>query len=74
MLADYPSGDLLLGGRAIADFVNTLMDEHSQVTPGQVYEWSEQAEQGYFPTRRIGARIVASKSTIRRFLFPIEQV
>jgi len=67
MLEDYPCGDLLLGGRAITSFVNTLMDEHSQVTPGQVYEWSEQ---GYFPTRRIGARIVASKSAIRRFLFP----
>jgi hypothetical protein len=63
---DRHTGDLLIGGNRIADFVNTLVDPGSRVTPQVVYAW---AERQHLPTGRIGSRLTASKSEIRQFLF-----
>jgi hypothetical protein len=59
--------DLLIGGGAICDFINSLVDPGSAVTPAQVYAW---IERDHLPVKRIGSRLVASKSSIRRRLFP----
>jgi hypothetical protein len=64
-----PDGDrdLLLGCKAITDFINTQLDLGQQISKQVVFVW---CEKGYIPTRRIGARIVASKTAIRRALTP----
>ena len=63
----YPEADLLIGGAAIAAFIQTLVDPACVVTPKMVFHWIEQE---HLPVRRIGSRIIASKSVIRRRLFP----
>jgi hypothetical protein len=60
-------GDLLIGGEAIAGYINTLVDPASRVTASIVYGW---VERGHLPVKRIGNRIVASKAAIRRALIP----
>jgi hypothetical protein len=59
--------DLLLGVEAITAFLNSLFDPETQVTKQVVYVW---CAENYIPTRRIGQRIVGSKTAIRRALFP----
>jgi len=61
--------DLLLGVEAITGFLNSLLDPETQVTKQVVYVW---CAEGYIPTRRIGQRIVGSKTAIRRHLFPAQ--
>jgi hypothetical protein len=63
----YPEADLLIGGAAIAAFIQTLVDPACEVTPKMVFHWIEQE---HLPVKRIGSRIIASKSVIRRRLFP----
>jgi len=58
--------NLLIGGPAICNFINSLVDTRCQVTPAVVYVW---AAQNYLPVSRIGSRIVASKTAIRAHLF-----
>jgi hypothetical protein len=58
--------DLLIGGPAICNFINSLVDTRCQVTPAVVYVW---AAQNYLPVGRIGSRIVASKTAILAHLF-----
>jgi hypothetical protein len=65
--ARHPDADLLIGGAAIAAFIRTLVDPTCAVTPKMVFHW---IEQDHLPVKRIGSRIIASKSTIRRHLFP----
>jgi hypothetical protein len=60
-------GDLLIGATALCDFINTLVDSDCRVTPAVVYAW---IERGHIPTKRIGSRIIGSKSAIRKALFP----
>jgi hypothetical protein len=60
-------GDLLIGAETIASFVNTLVDPESRVTPAIIYGW---VERGHLPVKRIGARLIGSKTTIRRALVP----
>jgi hypothetical protein len=57
--------DLLIGGQAICDFVNTLVDTDRPITPKMIYFW---VEQNHLPVRRIGARIIGSKTKIRAHL------
>jgi hypothetical protein len=57
--------DLLLGATAISDFVNSLVDTDRPITPKMIYAWIERK---HLPVRRIGARIVASKTKIRAHL------
>jgi len=59
------SADLLIGAEQILKFVNSLLDEESQIRLHHVYFW---IEQGYVPTKRIGVKIIASKRAIRRVL------
>jgi hypothetical protein len=61
----YFDRDLLIGGRAICDFINTLVDTAHPITPKMIYFW---VEQNHIPARRIGARIVGSKTKIRAHL------
>ena len=63
----YPNADLLIGGAAIAAFIQTLVDPSCEVTSKMVFHW---IEQDHLPVKRIGSRIIASKSVIRRRLFP----
>jgi hypothetical protein len=57
--------DLLIGGKAICAFVNSLVDSDSPITPKTIYGWIERK---HLPIRRIGARIVASKAKIHAHL------
>jgi len=57
--------DLLIGGQAIADYVNSLVDAERPISRKTIYFWIEQE---HLPVRWIGARIVASKSKIRAHL------
>ena len=57
--------DLLLGAQAIADYVNSLVDAERPIPRKTIYFWIEQE---CLPVRRIGSRIVASKSKIRAHL------
>jgi hypothetical protein len=57
--------DLLLGADSIADFVNSLVDSERPVTPKMIYAWIERK---HLPVRRIGVRIVGSKTLIRAHL------
>ena len=66
----YPDGDLLIGGAAIAAFIQTLVDPRCTVTEKMVFHW---IEQDHLPVKRIGSRLVASKSALRRHLFPVER-
>jgi hypothetical protein len=54
--------DLLIGAPAIADFVNSLVDAERPISCKTIYSWIERE---HLPVRRIGSRIVASKSKIR---------
>jgi len=68
MQHDFTCGrDLLIGAGPICDYLNTLLDPGCQVTPATVYAW---VEREHIPTRRIGSRIVVSKSALRQRLFP----
>ncbi len=57
--------DLLIGGTAICDFVNSLVDSDSPITLKMIYGWIERK---HLPIRRIGARLVGSKTKIRAHL------
>jgi len=57
--------DLLIGGTAICDFVNSLVDSDSPITPKMIYGWIERK---HLPVRRIGSRLVGSKTKIRAHL------
>ena len=57
--------DLLIGGTAICDFVNSLVDSDSPITLKMIYGWIERK---HLPIRRIGAPIVGSKKNIRAHL------
>jgi hypothetical protein len=59
--------DLLIGAEAILKFVNSLLDEESQIRLYHAYFW---IERGYVPTKRVGAKIIGSKAAIRRALTP----
>jgi hypothetical protein len=59
------AGDLLLGGRAVTTYVNSLLDPTTQITPSQLYAW---VERGHVPVSRVGNRIVASKERLRAAL------
>jgi hypothetical protein len=61
--ADTVSRDLLIGAEAIASYLRTIIEE--PVTAKTVFYW---AERDHIPTRRIGARIVASKRRLRQHL------
>jgi hypothetical protein len=63
----YAGGDrdLLIGGQAICDFVNSLFDTDRPITAAKIYFW---VERNYLPVRRIGSRIVGSKRAIRAHL------
>jgi hypothetical protein len=63
----YPDADLLIGGAAIAAFIQKLVDPGCPVTAKMVFHW---IEQDHLPVKRIGSRIIASKSLIRQRLFP----
>jgi hypothetical protein len=62
-------GDLLLGGRAVAAYVNSLLDPTTQITSGQLYAW---VERGHVPVTRVGNRIIASKERLRAALSGIK--
>jgi hypothetical protein len=62
---NFTDRDLLLGAKPIADFVNTLLDEGNQITPQILYGW---VERNHLPVKRIGSRLVGSKTAIRRYL------
>ena len=55
--------DLLIGAEAIASYLCTIIEE--PVTAKTVFYWTER---NHIPTRRIGARIVASKRRLRQHL------
>jgi hypothetical protein len=57
--------DLLIGGQAICNFVNSLFDTDRPITPAMIYFW---VERNHLPVRRIGSRIVGSKTAIRAHL------
>jgi hypothetical protein len=57
--------DLLIGGQAICNFVNSLFDTDRPITPAMIYFWGER---NHLPVRRIGSRIVGSKTAIRAHL------
>ncbi len=57
--------DLLIGGTAICDFVNSLVDGDPPITRKMIYGWIERK---HLPICRIGARIVGSKAKIRAHL------
>jgi hypothetical protein len=63
--SDAGDRDLLIGGQAICNFVNSLFDTDRPITPAMIYFW---VERNHLPARRIGSRIVASKSAIRAHL------
>jgi hypothetical protein len=58
-------GDLLLGGKAITAYVNTLFDPTTPITEWQLYAW---VERGHVPVNRVGNRLIASKTQIRAAL------
>jgi hypothetical protein len=53
--------DALVGGQAIADYIETLIDG-GKVSRSKVYRW---VANGFIPTQRIGALIIGSKRKIR---------
>ena len=67
MSSDSYAGDrdLLIGGQAICNFVNSLFDTDRPITPAMIYFW---VERNHLPVRRIGSRIVGSKTAIRAHL------
>jgi hypothetical protein len=67
MSSDFYAGDhdLLIGGQAICNFVNTLFDTDRPITPAMIYFW---VERNHLPVRRIGSRIIGSKTAIRAHL------
>ena len=67
MSSDFYAGDrdLLIGGQAICNFVNSLFDTDRPITPAMIYFW---VERNHLPVRRIGSRIIGSKTAIRAHL------
>jgi hypothetical protein len=59
--------DLLLGATAITDYINSLLDPDCQITPAVTYAW---IERDHLPVKRIGSRLIGSKTAIRRALTP----
>jgi hypothetical protein len=57
--------DLLIGSQAICNFVNSLFDTDRPIAPAMIYFW---VERNHLPVRRIGSRIVGSKTAIRAHL------
>jgi hypothetical protein len=64
---EFPSHDLLLGARALTAYINRMLDADSQIIEKNVYDW---VAREHIPVRRIGSRIVASKTAVRARLFP----
>lgn len=62
---NQPAGDLLLGARAIAQFVNQLFDGEP-FTEKDVWSW---CAYGKLPHSKHGAQIVASKARIRQHFY-----
>jgi hypothetical protein len=57
--------DLLIGGQAICNFVNSLFDTDRPITAAMIYFW---VERNHLPVRSIGSRLVGSKTAIRAYL------
>ena len=54
----FPDADLLLGGRAVTAYVNSLLDPTTPSTESQFYAW---VEREHVPVTRVGNRILGSK-------------
>ncbi|MBV8737183.1 MAG: hypothetical protein JO266_16735 [Acidobacteria bacterium] len=62
---DQPAGDLMLGAKTIAEFINQLF-EGQPFTEKDVWNW---CAYGKLPHSKHGAQIVASKTMIRQHFY-----